>query len=122
MAAAVMTAGAAWAGTISKAEARNRVTDIQQDHEAILAKYPALAEIDQVVRDDCAAKVPGHTSSDSFCKCAGSVTMSLWRSGVDPKMIERLQAYVAGSGDLKAADFVRYEGPELYSPLCERAQ
>ena len=109
------------AGTISKAEAQRSVSAIEKDQETLLAKIPALGQIDQVVRDDCAAKVPGHTGNDSFCTCGAAVTMSMWRSGVDPKMLDRLKDFVNGTGTLKSTDFVKYEGPELYRPLCQLA-
>jgi len=108
-------------GTISKSDAQRRVSQMEADEGALVAKLPAIAQIDQVVRDDCAQKVSGHTSSDSFCTCGAAVTISLWRSGVDPKMIDRLRDFLNGTGTLKAADFVQFEGPELYRPLCALA-
>ena len=117
--ASVLAASTADAQSISKAEAQNRVLAMERDQESLLAKLPALGPIDQVVRDDCAAKAPGHTGADSFCTCAAAVTMSLWRSGVDPKMIDRLKDFLNGAGTLKAPDFLSFQGPELYQPLCE---
>jgi hypothetical protein len=107
------------AATISKAQAQAQVAAMEKDQADLLAKAPGLLQIDQVVRDDCASKVPGHSSSDKFCTCASAVTMSLWRSGIDPKMVGRLKDVLNGSGELKAPDFVKFEGPELYRPLCE---
>ena len=121
IASAALLVSAASAATISKAEAQARVGAFEKDQAELLAKLPGLLQIDQVVRDDCAAKVSGHTSTDSFCRCGSAVTMSLWRSGVDPKMIGRLKDFLSGSGDLKAPDFVKFEGPELYRPLCDLA-
>jgi hypothetical protein len=118
LAAALMVSTAS-AATISKSEAHNSVAMMEDGNASLLARFPGLLPIDQVVREDCAAKVPGHTSTDKFCTCATAVTMSLWRSGADPKMIARLKDFLNGSGDLKAQDFVKFEGPELYRPICE---
>ena len=118
---ALATSSQAMAVTISKSDAQRRVSQMETDEGALIGKLPALAQIDQVVRDDCAQKVPGHASSDSFCTCGAAVTISLWRSGVDPKMIDRLRDFLNGAGTLKAADFVKFEGPELYRPLCALA-
>ncbi len=112
----VSTGGAA---TIGKSEARARVVAMEKEQADLLAKLPGLLPVDQAVREDCAAKVSGHASTDKFCTCGSAVTMSLWRSGIDPRMLGRLKDYLNGSGDLKAPDFVQFEGPELYRPLCE---
>jgi hypothetical protein len=112
----VSTAGA---DTISRPEAQRRIASAETAEDGFLASLPALRPVDQVVRNDCAAKVTGHTATDSFCICAAAVTVSLWRSGIDPRMVDRLSAFVNGSGALTASDFVKFEGPELYRPLCE---
>lgn len=117
--ATAMLLSTASAATISKNEAKTRVASMERDQDELLAKLPGLRQIDQVIRDDCAAKVPGHDSADSFCTCGAAVTMSLWRSGIDPNMIGRLKDFLNGSGTIQASDFVKFEGPELYRPLCE---
>jgi len=119
LAGASLLASTSGAAAISREDARARVAAMEKSHAELLAKLPSLVRIDQVVRDDCAAKVTGHTSSDGFCECASAVTMSLWRTGVDPKMIGRLKDFLNGTGDLQAPAFVKFEGPELYRPLCE---
>jgi hypothetical protein len=119
VAATALMTSSAGADTISKGDAQARVAAVEKDHDGLLAKLPGLRPIDQVVRNDCAAKVPGHTDTDKFCTCASAITMSLWRSGIDPKMIDRLKNFLNGAGALQAPDFVKFEGPELYRPLCE---
>ena len=119
VAAIALMTSTATAESISKGEAQARVAAVEKDQEGLLARLPGLRPIDQVVRDDCAAKVPGHTNTDKFCTCGSALTMSLWRSGIDPKMIDRLKAFLNGTGALEASDFVKFEGPELYRPLCE---
>ena len=109
------------AQTISREEARRRVEEVERYHRAALAKFPAFAELDQVIRDDCALKVSGHTNSDKFCECVSALTMQLWLTGADPNLFKLLEGYLNGTGSLKPGDFVRYEGPELYKPLCEHA-
>jgi hypothetical protein len=116
---ALVVGGAAEAATISHVDAERRISDMERDHASFLAKFPAMAAVDDALRGDCAQRVSGHATDDAFCRCASAVTVSLWRSGVDPKMIGRLQDYLNGSGALKPADFLRFQGPELYRPLCE---
>ena len=107
------------------AEAANRdaqrVAGLTKEHFALLAKYPALLPIDGVIRSDCAAKNKGRVATDAFCGCAAALTMSLWRSGVDPNMMPRLIEYLGKPTDAGAATFLRYQGSELYRPLCTAA-
>jgi hypothetical protein len=117
MAASLLAGPSANAATNRNAAAM--VAAAQTDYDALLKKFPALEPIDQVLRDDCASKVPGHKSSDGFCKCGAAVTMALWRTGADPKMVGRLTDFLNGKGELTAEDFVKFEGPELYKPVCE---
>jgi hypothetical protein len=115
-------AGVATAGMISSKEAQQKVAGMERENAEFLAKVPALQPIENVVKDDCAAKAPGQTSTGAFCECAAAVTMELWRSGIDPKMLQRLTDYINSSGASAASDFTKYEGPELYAPLCSRAE
>jgi len=117
--ASVLVFSTASGETMSRGEAQKLVLAVEKDQESLLANLPALGQIDQVVRNDCAAKAPSHTGADSFCTCAAALTMSLWRSGADPKMVDRLKDFLNGAGTLKASDFLSFQGPELYRPLCE---
>ncbi|HWD67053.1 MAG TPA: hypothetical protein VG227_03740 [Caulobacteraceae bacterium] len=113
--------GVALAGTISTKEAQQRVADAERENTKFMAKFPALQPVENAVKDDCAAKAAGQTSSGAFCECAAAVTMELWRSGIDAKMLQRLTDYINSSGASAASDFTTYQGPELYAPLCLRA-
>ena len=110
------------AATISKGEAQSRVKDVEAKDDAVLAQLPALGALIDVVKTDCAAKVPERAKSVTFCECAGALTMELWRSGMDPKMRQRLVDFVNAHDPSKAVDFLQYQGPELYRPLCELAE
>jgi hypothetical protein len=112
---------AAAAGEISQKDAQSRVASAERDNVALIAHYPALQAVENVVKDDCAAKSTGEASSGGFCECAAAVTMELWRSGIDPKMLTRLTNYVKNPDESAATDFLKYQGPELYRPLCEQA-
>ena len=102
-------------------QAQERVASFKKDHAALLAKLPGLSPIDAVVRDDCAAQNKGKLATDDFCGCAAAVTMGLWRSGMDPNMVPRLTAYLNNPTEGGAKEFLKYQGPELYRPLCALA-
>jgi hypothetical protein len=110
------------AETISQSEAQDKIAGIEKADTDFLKKYPAFIAIEDVVKSDCAAKVPARASSKTFCDCAAALTMELWRSGADPNMLHRLSDYSATPDQSHASDFLRYEGPELYRPLCERGE
>jgi hypothetical protein len=113
--------GAVVAGTISIKEAQGRVASAERGNSVFIARFPALLSVENAVRDDCAAKAPGQSNSGGFCECAAAVTMELWRSGFDPNMLQRLTDYINKPGAGAASDFIKYQGPELYQPLCSRA-
>jgi hypothetical protein len=102
-------------------QAQERVADFKKDHATLLAKVPGLLPIDAVVRDDCAAQNEGKLATDDYCSCAAAITMGLWRSGMDPNMAARLKAYLNNPTDGGAKEFLKYQGPELYRPLCGQA-
>lgn len=115
--AAVGTASIAWSQTISARTARERVAAARESSEAIYQSFPRLLEIDAVIRRDCAEKNQGKAADSDFCTCGSALTMSLWRSGMDPQMVPRLQAFLNTPGS-SAEEFLNYQGPELYAPLC----
>jgi hypothetical protein len=100
-------------------KAGDMVESSMKEQAALLARYPALTQIDGAVRADCAAKNSGKLPTSDFCGCASAVTMQLWRSGMDPKMMPRLQSYLKNPTEPAAAEFVQYQGPELYGPVCK---
>lgn len=89
------------------------------EQSALLAQYPAVTCISDVLRTDCAAKNKGKSADSDFCKCAFAITMSLWRSGADPNMVPRLVAFIKTPSDDGAKTFLQYQGPELYRPVCK---
>jgi hypothetical protein len=105
------------------AEAANRkaqqmVMGFTKDQATLLAQFPALVRIDNVIRDDCAVKNQGKLATDEFCGCASAVTMGLWMSGIDPNMMPRLNQYLQNPSEGGAMAFLQYQGPELYRPVC----
>ena len=102
-------------------QAQGRVAGFEKDQAALLAKFPALSQVDTAVRDDCAAQNKGKLATGDFCSCAAAVTMGLWRSGVDPNMGPRLAAFLNNPTADGAEEFRKYQGPELYRPLCNEA-
>jgi hypothetical protein len=111
----ILTSQAAVAGD---RQAQERVAGFKKDQAALLAKFAALSQIDVAVRDDCAAHNKGKLATGEYCGCAAAVTMGLWRSGIDPNMMPRLTAYLNKPTESGAKEFLRYQGPELYRPLC----
>lgn len=108
------------AQSTSRRAAQERVFEAQQSAEALYQAFPRLREVDAVVRRDCAEKNRGNEAGGAFCSCASAVTMSLWRSGIDPQMVPRLQTFL-NTPDASAESFAAYQGPELYGPLCRIA-
>lgn len=105
---------------ITRQQAAAKVIADQVALQDLYEHVPQLRKIGNVVREDCRARTNGHGSSARFCSCAVAVTMRLWRSGIDPNMLRRLQDFI----DDPAASphtFTAYEGPELYAPLCHLA-
>ncbi len=102
-------------------KAQGIVAGLQKDQAALLGKFPALTRIDGVIRADCAAQNKGKLATDDFCGCASAVTVSLWRSGMDPKMMPRLNDYLKNPTEAGANAFLQYQGPELYRPVCTEA-
>ena len=102
-------------------KAQQMVAGLTKDQAALLSKFPAMVQIDSVIRSDCAAKNQGKPATEEFCGCAAAVTMGLWRSGADPKMVPRLNDYLRNPTEVGATAFLQYQGPELYRPICTEA-
>jgi hypothetical protein len=109
-------------GATADAEASSRgerfVADSEKNLDDLIAKVPPLADIKKVVVDDCKTKTT-RTDADAFCTCGAATTINLWRA--DDKMRDRLTRYIANPSPSAASEFVKYEGPELYSPVCTQA-
>jgi len=111
------------AGSASAAnrKAQEMVAGLTKEQAELLIKFPALAQIDNEIRSDCAAKTKGRAATDDFCGCAAAVTMGLWRSGADPNMVPRLTDYLKYPSPATAKGFLQYQGPELYRGVCTEA-
>lgn len=116
----ISAASVVWGQSISARTARERVAAARESSDAIHQSFPRLLEIDAVIRRDCAEKNQGKAADSDFCTCASALTMSLWRSGMDPQMVPRLQTFLNTPGS-SAEQFLAYQGPELYAPLCRLA-
>ncbi|KPQ27109.1 MAG: hypothetical protein HLUCCX21_04995 [Porphyrobacter sp. HL-46] len=102
-------------------KAQDMVGEMAQVRDSLIAKHPSLAAIDDAVRADCSAKGEGVAPDSPFCSCASAVTFGLWMSGMDPKMVDRLNVFLQAPSAEAASAFTAYQGPELYAPLCRRA-
>jgi hypothetical protein len=107
--------------TAANRKAQDMVAGLQKDQATLLAKFPSLAQVDGFIRAECAAQNKGKLATDDFCGCASAVTMGLWRSGADPKMLPRLNEYLKSPTEVAAKEFLQYQGPELYRPICTEA-
>jgi hypothetical protein len=119
--AALAVSATAHADGIDKAEALRQVADMEFHHGRLLEVFPALTPVDQAIRDDCAARAPGRTSSDGFCKCAVAVVFGRWRANVDPAVLKGLQEVALKSVPHQPSEFVAKQGPEVYTELCSTA-
>jgi hypothetical protein len=108
------------ADSISKDDARKKVASIEATDAKVLSLVPTLQPVVDLVEVDCKRRVPELAKSPTFCVCAAAVTMELWRSGIDPAMKNRIISYATSPANVE--DFLKYEGPELYRPLCELAE
>ena len=118
---ALVFVSASGSAVAANRKAQKMVAGLQMDQAALLAKFPALGQVDGVIRADCAAQNKGKLATDEFCGCASAVTMGLWRSGIDPKMMPRLNDYLKKPTEAGAKDFLQYQGPELYRGVCAEA-
>lgn len=101
--------------------AKKMVAEMAEARDALLQKHPAIVLIDNAVRSDCLEKSKGAQPEGEFCSCASAVTFGLWMSGMDPKMIDRLNGFLQRPSESAASEFKSYQGPEMYAPLCSKA-
>lgn len=104
----------------SSNRARDTVASMQRETDAVIQKFPRMGDVDSAIRGDCETKNEGRGADSDFCRCASAVTISLWRSGIDPQMVPRLAAYLNSPG-ASAGSLLTYQGPELYRPMCNLA-
>lgn len=97
------------------------VAEMAEARDSLLQKHPPVVLIDNAIRSDCSVKRKGAPPEGEFCSCASAVTFGLWMSGIDPKMIDRLNGFLQQPSESAALEFTSYQGPELYVPLCSKA-
>jgi hypothetical protein len=102
--------------------AQEKVAGMARTRDVLLEERPPLRLIDKAVRADCSVKGKGEAPNGTFCSCGSAVTFSLWVSGMDPKMVGRIDKFLQEPSEQAAAEFAAaYQGPELYGPLCHVA-
>jgi hypothetical protein len=80
----------------------------------------ALRRLFETVMESFRAETSTSGTSSS-CERPMPSVMGLWRSGIDPTMVPRLTAYLNKPTESGAKEFLKYQGPELYRPLCNEA-
>ena len=68
-------------------------------------------------RKDFAAMV--EPKQTAFCQCGSTTTLSLWMPSGQMKPI--INDYLAAPSEAKLANLAKYQGPELYEPVCVKA-
>ena len=101
---------------------QRQVAATEQENTQFLARYPKMRDVSAVLRGRCASEPSSVGMSQAYCSCGAAVTMSVWRSGVDSKMLERIKDFINGAGILNSESFLQFQGPELYGPLCSSAE
>lgn len=117
---AVVVSFSASAFAVDK-KAKQMVSKMAESRDALLQKHPSVVLIDNAIRADCSAKGENALPRGEFCSCASAVTFGLWLSGMDPKMINRLNGFLQQPSERAASQFIAYQGPEMYAPLCSKA-
>ena len=83
------------------------------------SQHPRLAELRTAISGDCGNKVAGRYSeadTAQYCFCAGVMVTALWLS--DAEIRQDLLNFADGK-DRQASEFLEFQGPELYQPMCE---
>jgi hypothetical protein len=109
------------AQTMSSAQAGQMLTDIRLWNAQLLEAKPALADVETALTGDCREKLPADADFVSYCSCARAVVMYLWLRTDSEQMETLVESYVADPSSMTPADFLKYQGPELYKPFCDLA-
>jgi hypothetical protein len=109
------------AQTMSNAQAGQMLSEIRIWNAQLLEAKPALTEVESVVTGDCRDKLPTDAEFVSYCSCARAVVMYLWLRTDSEQMETLVESYVADPSSMTPADFLQYQGPELYKPFCDLA-
>lgn len=110
-----------YAQTMSHAEAGQMLTEIRIWNAQLLEAKPVLANVEAALTDDCREKLSADADFVSYCSCARAVVMYLWLRTGSEQMETLVQSYVADPSSMTPADFLKYQGPELYKPFCDIA-
>jgi hypothetical protein len=119
-----LTATQSEAAEMSTSDARKLVSaQIENYQKRVVTLFPAIKLVEDAVRNDCGSKSDGKLPTSDFCTCAAVVTISLWATGADKKVAKELDDFLRNPPDEgQATEFLKYQGPELYRPLCDRVE
>ena len=106
---------------MSQAEAAQKLTEIRIWNAMLLEAKPALMDVEVAVSGDCQQKLSADADFVTYCSCARAVVMHLWMNSGSEPMRARVEAYAADPSSMTPADFLNYQGPELYKPFCDLA-
>lgn len=105
------------------AMAEDKLSDAYTDMTAQIAlltnQNPALSDLRVLLMGDCRENFPQmqEPHQSEFCLCGSRLTMTLWLR--DQDMNKRLNDYIESPSEDGLADFLNYQGPELYQPFCD---
>jgi hypothetical protein len=100
---------------------KDQLTMLRIWNSELLKSEPSLVNVEAAITGDCRSKAPTGVNFVDYCSCARALVMKLWLSGIDPAMVQRINAFVADPKSTNPSDFLRYQGPELYQPFCHAA-
>ena len=106
---------------MSQAEAAQQLIGLRVWNAQLLEAKPALMDVEAAVNGDCRSKLPAEADFVSYCSCARAVVMYLWMNSGSEQMTALVESYVADPSSMMPADFLKYQGPELYKSFCDLA-
>lgn len=106
---------------LTQAEAAQRLTALRIWNAQLLEAKPALIDVQVAVTGDCRENLPVDADYVSYCSCARAVVMYLWMNTGSEQMEALVESYAANPSSMNPADFLQYQGPELYNPFCDIA-
>lgn len=85
---------------------------------ALIEQYPGVADVRTLISEDCRTQHSSMTEVEvaPFCRCGSALTIQLWLQS--EQMVALLNEYLAAPDDQQLANFVNYQGPELYAGYC----
>ena len=106
---------------MNQVEAAQKLAEIRIWNAQLLEAKPALVDVEAAISGDCRAKLPAEADFVTYCSCARAVVMYLWMNSGSEPMQARVETYAANPSSMTPADFLKYQGPELYKPFCDLA-